>query len=715
MEESGASRRSHARSVTVAEAHQLLFDSDESENDSSSVDGGLPSSEESDLDGQLAGEHSSSEADSDPEVVVLSEEDGEDGSGSSSDDDDGIGFAVRGGRGGRGRGNRGRGRGGPRGRGRGGRGRGRGGVRGRGGGGHGRGAGGHGAGGRGAGGRGAGGRGAGGRGAGGRGAGGRGGGAGGHCGDAGGDAATGTWKDLDENALDHEDFQPSRELGVHLPDDFVPAGPLSFFRLFFSVAMLQSVVQFTNLYAAHHVAGNRSYGDKYGAWRDTNLEELDAFIGLVIFMGFCRLADMNRYWSRTSFYKGLWARRFISSHRRFKALLAYHHIVNPHTEEAGDKLKKIRSFYDGLRTACQTLYQPRQELSVDERMVKSKARVSFKQYIKNKPVRWGFKLFTLCCSTTGYLWNFKVYTGKEGDGVERGLAHDTVVELCEPFAGQGYEAYFDQFYTSPALAKTLLGGGIRSTGTCQVNRRDFPAALRNVKEWDKRAHRGDMRYVRQDDVLYLQWKDKRTVTLVSTMHSATDRVNVTRHTKVNGEHVVLQVPQPAVVDEYNRWMGGVDVFDQMVATYRVLRKTWKWWKTLFFDFIDIAVVNAYILYQEYAKRPDANLESLSHLEFRETLARQLANIQPDEPIPEPNNTPKKRKADYEDTHPPGISPSNQRRNCVVCYRMDGVERKTRIFCRHCTINAANQSAYLCLTTDRNCWDVFHSDAFNDFR
>jgi len=41
-----------------------------------------------------------------------------------------------------------------------------------------------------------------------------------------------------------------------------------------------------------------------------------------------------------------------------------------------------------------------------------KGRCSFKQYIKSKPVRWGLKIFCVCCSLTGYLWNATIYIGK---------------------------------------------------------------------------------------------------------------------------------------------------------------------------------------------------------------------------------------------------------------------------------------------------------------
>lgn len=146
-----------------------------------------------------------------------------------------------------------------------------------------------------------------------------------------------------------------------------------------------------------------------------------------------------------------------------------------------------------------------------------------------------------------------------------------------------------------------------------------------------------MRYVREGELLYVLWKDKRTVTALNTVHGTNDRVITSCHTKQHGQHVMLQVPKPLAFEVYNQHTGGVDIFDQMVASYRVLRKGRKWWETLSFDFVDIAVVNSFLLYQEYqAGAPDGDvaLLKLTHLEFRERLARQLAGyIQPNEEIP----------------------------------------------------------------------------------
>ena len=86
-----------------------------------------------------------------------------------------------------------------------------------------------------------------------------------------------------------------------------------------------------------------------------------------------------------------------------------------------------------------TIYQPDAEINIDERMVRSKACFSFKQYIRNKPTKWGFTLWCLCDSRTGYTVNFAVYRGKEGEILSaNGLGHDIIMKLAGPFLDQGY-------------------------------------------------------------------------------------------------------------------------------------------------------------------------------------------------------------------------------------------------------------------------------------
>ena len=72
-------------------------------------------------------------------------------------------------------------------------------------------------------------------------------------------------------------------------------------------------------------------------------------------------------------------------------------------------------------------------------MVRSKARFSYKQYIRNKPTQWGFKLWCLCDPHTGYTVRFAVYRGKEGEITSgNGLGYDVVFKLMQDYLDQGY-------------------------------------------------------------------------------------------------------------------------------------------------------------------------------------------------------------------------------------------------------------------------------------
>ena len=53
------------------------------------------------------------------------------------------------------------------------------------------------------------------------------------------------------------------------------------------------------------------------------------------------------------------------------------------------------------------------EQSVDEHMVKLKGRSDMKQYIKSKPMKWGFKFWFRCSSKTGDLYQMGMYLGKK--------------------------------------------------------------------------------------------------------------------------------------------------------------------------------------------------------------------------------------------------------------------------------------------------------------
>ena len=54
-------------------------------------------------------------------------------------------------------------------------------------------------------------------------------------------------------------------------------------------------------------------------------------------------------------------------------------------------------------------YNPHEQVTIAEStcMIPFKERLSFKEYVKDKPVKWGIKGFTLSDATTGYVYRDK--------------------------------------------------------------------------------------------------------------------------------------------------------------------------------------------------------------------------------------------------------------------------------------------------------------------
>ena len=177
--------------------------------------------------------------------------------------------------------------------------------------------------------------------------------------------------------------------------------------------MINTICNHTNSYATEHITeGNfQSYAQPDGSWLDVTPDEIKRLIAMLIYFGLVKIGNVDRYWSVKTLYHGLWARA-IMSRIRFRALMALLHVVDPATEETGDKLLKIGSFIGYFKSRCLSLYQPRQNVAIDERMVKSRHRSGIQQYIKDKPTKWGIKLWVLADSSNGYTVNFDVYIGK---------------------------------------------------------------------------------------------------------------------------------------------------------------------------------------------------------------------------------------------------------------------------------------------------------------
>ena len=75
------------------------------------------------------------------------------------------------------------------------------------------------------------------------------------------------------------------------------------------------------------------------------------------------------------------------------------------------RIDKVKIVLDLLVTNFKKCFTPKSNLSVDETMVGFLGRFGPKQYMPDKPTKYGRKTFTLADSKQGYVLDNLVYTG----------------------------------------------------------------------------------------------------------------------------------------------------------------------------------------------------------------------------------------------------------------------------------------------------------------
>lgn len=118
-------------------------------------------------------------------------------------------------------------------------------------------------------------------------------------------------------------------------------------------------------------------GRKMDRWTDLTPEELKKYLGLLLYMSVCNLAG-----KKTMFHVAFPAT--VMSRNRFTVITSNLHMSDREEDtvnegkrgtEEYDPLQKLKPFLEMIRTCCKSVYHPKQDISVDERMVATKAQI----------------------------------------------------------------------------------------------------------------------------------------------------------------------------------------------------------------------------------------------------------------------------------------------------------------------------------------------------
>ncbi|XP_069992306.1 piggyBac transposable element-derived protein 4-like [Penaeus vannamei] len=257
----------------------------------------------------------------------------------------------------------------------------------------------------------------------------------------------------------------------------------------------------------------------------------------------------------------------------------------------------------------------------------------------SKRSRFGVKVYKLAASegpSNGYICAFEIYTGMDKGDIP--ASQRAVIHLME----QGHERGWHS--TCPLICR-------------DVDSRSMPTGM-----------------------LCMQWRDRREVTLLSTIHK---REMVTTRSRRGFERI-----KPQVVADYNYGMNGVDTSDQLVVSYPSTRNSLKWSKKVLFNLFDMAVVNAFSLHKVLGGR-------LTQLIFRKKLAEDLMQLGS-------RRGREVRSRSRSRSPPPAPAPAlstphGRYRRCRLYYTR-GMRRMTKMMCSGCDVP-------LCWTS---CFEEYHT-------
>lgn len=476
----------------------------------------------------------------------------------------------------------------------------------------------------------------------------------------------------------------SHNIVTHFPGNLREARdiqtPLEAWSLFFNEPLVDLVLESTNIFI-NSVKNNYTHDPNLA--RPTSSVEIKAYLGLLYLSGVLHGGHMNLgdFWATDG--TGTEIFRAGMSFRRFRFLsrcIRFDDITTRNARKTYDNIAAVRQLLDILVSNCRKYYSISECATLDEMLVPFRGRCKFRMYIPNKPAKYGIKVFILACSKTYYVKNFEVYCGTQPKGAYEvsNKADDVIFRLVEPIKGSGRNVTLDNWFTSYDAANTLLKEyNLTLVGTVRKNKPQIPPSF--LPKSNREQYSSLFGF--QEDFTLVSYvpKKNKCVILLSSMHHDYEIDPSTEEKK-----------KPSIITYYNSSKGGVDVADAMCAEYSVARGTRRWPLTMFFAAMNIAALNAYIVFK-------TKNQSTTRRSFLKDLGKQM--IQPflitraqQGNLPREIRRLAAKLSGYE-AEPKEDPAPGKRGRCSMCK-----DNKTKYFCKECKV-------WLCLShADMLCSD-----------
>uniref|UniRef100_H3H636 PiggyBac transposable element-derived protein domain-containing protein n=1 Tax=Phytophthora ramorum TaxID=164328 RepID=H3H636_PHYRM len=378
------------------------------------------------------------------------------------------------------------------------------------------------------------------------------------------------------------------------------------------------------------------------------------------------------------------------SRNRCTNILRDLHFVDNEAPRTRDKLWKLRPVVNSL----QQRFQLRRGV-----LPSTSRRNTTRMFMPDKPHRYGSKMFMTCDSRTAYCYRFEIYAGKHRHdakgGAGRPYDHKTGAVSQPQGRPRQQPPPVARCHSRPVLH---VGAALRRAPCYERlrgRRGDGQSARPRPGSRATRLAsipRGTFKFARSvaiPSLVMFHWWDRKPVQYLCTGAIMTEST-IGRKVKQLG---AIAVACPQAVTDYQRWMGGVDVHDQLrLQKYSLQPVIW---------LCDLALVNAFLSHKEAAAMDGKpvmkrgawfgvhqnQLLQLKTEDFAGVVATPLSGSQKRQRTPIRVTHQLEQRNDWATVR--GVQKRRQR-SCKVCalLRVDAKKSFSTTFCKRCSLDDA---------------------------
>lgn len=423
--------------------------------------------------------------------------------------------------------------------------------------------------------------------------------------------------------------------------------PKNAWQALFTDDLLELIVASTN---ENIVINGKSFTES------TSVSEIKTLIGILYLHGIMRPTHQkcSDLWNREC---GVPCVRNAMKYERFKFLLQNMSFDKEDDDSIiqFDIMKRMRKVFEIFAMNCRTSHEIENIAVIDEIIVPVYGPCPFRYNIDKKPLKRGIKMVLLVDSSTFYMSNLDVITDPYFG------AEEITKKLVQHLAGTGRSIVMDSWFTSFSLIDSLKNEyQLYSIAALNPNSDMIPP-------------------------LFLS-KYRKCRTFMSGFID--HEVSLTSYVNTEGKSVNVLTNEPryyrkghinhtTVVSVYKKNQSAVEVVDVLMNYYTTMQHINDWTLSLFFTLLNIASVNAQVLWCSQ------NSNVLQRRFFIKDLALSLLEPEEERLLISPINDLEERKNKFSLLHSNVQPYYKNRRRCKICMKTTKRDRRTRQFCVKC--------------------------------